>query len=150
MDSFEQDGVFGTTDLEVAMTKSVVSTLALVALIGGAIYTGNAVHAQSNNLGAGTSLDANGGVLVGSPGAAVGTQGNTSVGAGGSAGASSDMSTETTTRTKQRPTHGSVRGDTDSDVSVGAHVQGGQPRNRAYLPDGAKTNGKASGSSTLN
>jgi hypothetical protein len=132
------------------MTKSLVSTLALVALIGGAIYTGSTVHAQSNNLGAGTSLDANGGVLVGSPGAAVGTQDNVSVGAGGSTGASRDMSTETTARSKQRPTHRSVRGHDDSDVNVGAHAQGGQPSNRAYLPDGAKTNGKASRSSTLN
>src|SRR5260221_10014267 len=138
------------------MTKSSVSTLALAALIGGAIYAGDPVHAQS--LGAGTALDANGGLLVGSPGAAVGTQDaavgtqdNASVGVGGSAGASSDMSTETTTtRTKQRPAHGSVRGNSDIDVNVGAHVQGGQPRNRAPLPDGTRANGKVTGSSTLN
>ncbi len=97
------------------MTKSSVSTLALAALIGGAIYAGDPVHAE------------------------------------GSAGASSDMSTETTTtRTKQRPAHGSVRGNSDTDVNVGAHVQGGQPRNRASLPDGTRTNGKVTGSSTLN
>jgi hypothetical protein len=131
------------------MTKSPVSTLALAALIGGAIYAGNPAHAQS--LGAGTALDANGGLLVGSPGAAVGAQDNSSIGVGGSAGASSDMSMETTTtRTRQRSAHGSVRGNTDTDVNVGAHVQGGQPRNRASLPDGTRTNGKVTGSSTLN
>jgi hypothetical protein len=135
--------------LEVAMTKSSVSTLALAALIGGAIYAGDPVHAES--LGAGTTLDANGGLLVGAPGATTGTQDNASVGVGGSAGASSDMSTETTTsRTKQRPAHGSVRGNSDTDVNVGAHLQGGQPRNRASLPDGTRTNGKVTGSSTLN
>ncbi len=131
------------------MTKSSVSTLALAALIGGAIYAGDPVHAES--LGAGTTLDANGGLLVGAPGATTGTQDNASVGVGGSAGASSDMSTETTTtRTKQRPAHGSVRGNSDIDVNVGAHVQGGQPRNRAPLPGGTRTNGKVTGSSTLN
>jgi hypothetical protein len=135
--------------LEVAMTKSSVSTLALAALIGGAIYAGDPVHAES--LGAGTTLDANGGLLVGAPGATTGTQDNASVGVGGSAGASSDMSTETTTsRTKQRPAHGSVRGNSDTDVNVGAHMQGGQSRNRAFLPDGTRTNGKVTGSSTLN
>jgi hypothetical protein len=136
------------------MTKSLVSTIALVALIGGAIYTGNPAQAQSTGLGVGTGLDANGGLLVGSPGGSVGTQGDSSIGAGigagGSAGAASDTSTETTTRTKQPSTHGSVRGNSDTDANVGAHVQGGQPRNRAYLPEGAKTNGKVSGSSTLN
>lgn len=131
------------------MTKSSVSTLALAALIGGAIYAGNPADAQS--LSAGTALDANGGLLVGAPGATTGTQDNASVGVGDSAGASSDMSTETTTtRTKQRPAHGSVRGNSDTDVNVGAHVQGGQPRNRAPLPGGTRTNGKVTGSSTLN
>jgi hypothetical protein len=134
--------------LEVAMTKSSVSTLALAALLGGAIYAGSPAHAQS--LGAGTVLDANGGLLVGAPGATTGTQDNASVGVGGSAGASSDMSTETTTRTKQRPAHGSVRGNSDTDVNVGAHMQGGQPRNRASLPDGTRTNGKVTDSSMLN
>jgi hypothetical protein len=143
MDWLSRDGVICENLLEVAMTKSSVSTLALAALLGGAIYAGNPVHAQS--LGAGTALDANGGLLVGAPGATTGTQDNASIGVGGSAGASSDMSTETTmTRTKQRPAQGNVRGNTDTDV------QGGQPRNRASLPDGTRTNGKVTGSSTLN